>query len=437
MKTTNMKASIPNASNISRVEMDNGITLLVYENPSVESINVMGSLHAGSIYESPEQNGLASFVASALMTGTEQRSFDEIHAALEDNGADLGMRSHVHKVGLSGKALAEDLQLLLEISNDVLRNPSFPDDHVERLRGERLTWLQYSSFDTRYRAGKAMREALYPESHPYHYGTSGSEETIKRITRANLEEFHKTHFGPRDAILVIVGKVNTKHAIELVSNTFGDWKNPGQPDERNAADPQPPDEAQRSFVFVPGKSQCDISMGVIGPARKADDYLPAQLANSVLGVFGMMGRIGKSVREEKGLAYYAYSHLGGGHGPDPWTISAGVNPENVDLAIDSVLEEINRLITEQVSDEDLADNQSYFTGRLPLRLESNEGIASHIHSMESYSLGLDYLAEYRDAIYRIDKADLLAASQQYLQPQHMVVAVSGPESGCISATEPV
>ena len=88
----------------------------------------------------------------------------------------------MHKVGLSGKALAEDLQLLLEISNDVLRNPSFPDDHVERLRGERLTWLQYSSFDTRYRAAKAMREALYPASHPYHYGTSGSEETIKRIS---------------------------------------------------------------------------------------------------------------------------------------------------------------------------------------------------------------------------------------------------------------
>ena len=78
-------------------------------------------------------------------------------------------------------------------------------------------------------------------------------------------------------------------------------------------------------------------MGVIGPARKADDYLAAQLANSVLGEFGMMGRIGKSVREEKGLAYYAFSRLGGGHGPDPWTVSAGVNPENVELAIASVL----------------------------------------------------------------------------------------------------
>ena len=178
---TERKASIPKADNITLSRLDNGITLLVYENPAVQSVNIIGSIHAGGIYESPSQNGLASLTGGALMTGTANRDFDGIHGALEDIGADLGFRCHLHKLGFSGKSLAEDLPTLIDVANDALRNPTFPDEHVERLRGERLTWLQYSNFDTRFRASKAMREALYPASHPYHYGTSGSEETIANI----------------------------------------------------------------------------------------------------------------------------------------------------------------------------------------------------------------------------------------------------------------
>ncbi len=419
-------ASIPNEGNINRLEFDNGLILLVYENRAVESVNVTASLHAGSIYESPERSGLASLLSSALLTGTRQRDFDEIHASLENIGAELSLRGHIHKLGLFGKALAEDLRQLLETANEALRHPTFPAEHVERLRGERLTWLQYSSFDTRYRAGKAMRQALYSPSHPYHFGAYGDEQTIARITQADLSLFHARQMGPAGLILVIVGNVDTDSAVQMVSETLGDWRNPDQSELLHADFPEAPSSTKRQTVFVPGKTQCDISMGALGPARGAADYLAAQLANSVLGEFGMMGRIGKSVREEQGLAYYAYSHLGGGHGPDPWIVSAGVNPDNVDRAIDSILLEIERLVSEAVSDQDLADNQSYFTGRLPLRLESNEGISSQIHAMESYNLGLNYLAEYKDKIYQISKDDVLAAARHYLDPKNMVIAVAGP-----------
>jgi len=423
---TDLQASIPNSGNITRVQLENGITLLAYENPAVLSVNVMGSLHAGGIYEAPEQSGLASLAAGALMTGTASRDFDAIHGALEDVGADLGFRGHMHKVGFAGKALAEDLSLLLNVASDALRNPVFPAEHVERLRGERLTWLQYSSFDTRYRAAKAMRETLYPETHPYHYGSYGDEESIAGLTVDDLSQFHAEHVGPRGMILVIVGAVAASEAVSLATAAFGDWRNCEQSAIRQANKPGAGADELRRAVVVPGKTQSDISMGAIGPARRADDFLAAQLANSVLGEFGMMGRIGKSVREEKGLAYYAYSRVGGGHGPDPWTISAGVNPDNVELAIGSIVEEIERLTSETVTDEDLADNQSYFTGRMPLRLESNEGIASNIHSMESFDLGMDYLANYEGMIYRITKDDLLRAARNYLRPERMVVAVAGP-----------
>lgn len=418
--------SIPRASNITRAELDNGIVVLAYENPAVQSVNLMGSLHAGSLYEDPSRNGLASLTAGTLMTGTATRSFDQLHSALEDNGADLGFRAHVHKVGFSGKALAEDLPLLIDVANDALRNPVFPAEHVERLRGERLTWLQYSQFDTRYRAGRAMREALYPACHAYHYSPSGDEKTIANLTVPDLADFHARHFGPRGMIIVVVGAVAADEAVALAAETFGEWRNDDQPPLQTVDTPDSPAESLRQDVFVPGKTQSDISMGIVGPARRADDYLAAQLANSVLGEFGMMGRIGKSVREQQGLAYYAFSRLGGGHGPDPWTISAGVNPDNVEQAIESIRSEIERLASELVSEDDLADNQSYFTGRMPLQLESNEGIASHIHSMESYGLGLDYLANYAERVKKIDRRDMLAAARRYLRADDMAVAVAGP-----------
>ena len=421
------QTSVPNASNIERAELDNGLTILVYENPAVQSVNVIGSIHAGSIYESARQSGCAAFTANALMTGTENRDFDALHRALEDIGAELSFRGYRHKLGFSGKALAEDLPTLIEIANDALRKPVFPPEHVERLRGERLTWLQYSQFDTRYRASKAMREALYPPDHPYHYGAFGSEESIAGIGLEDLRGFHSRQFGPRGMTLVIVGAVNVDEALELASGVFGGWRLPNQPGVKVVHAPMPGAERERQTVFVPGKTQSDISMGIIGPARAAEDFVAAQLANSVLGEFGMMGRIGKSVREEKGLAYYAFSRLGGGHGPEPWTVSAGVNPENVDLAIQSILEELDRLTTTLVTEEDLADNQSYFTGRMPLRLESNEGIASYIHSMESYGLGLDYLLDYDEIIGRITREDLLEAARTYLSASDMVIGVAGPE----------
>jgi zinc protease len=422
-----VQTSIPTSQNITRTVLDNGIIVMAYENPHVKSVNIMGSIHAGSIYEAHEKNGLASFVAGSLMMGTTTRDFDTLHGELEDIGADISFRSHVHKIGLSGKALAEDLPVLLDITADALRNPIFPQDQIDRLRGERLTWLQYSSFNTRYRASKALREALYPDTHPYHYGTYGTEQTIPNLSVDDLKAYHAQFYGPRQMIITVVGAVKPDTAINMVADKFGNWANPNQPDTIQAPDVSNTNAEKRAFVFVPGKSQSDINMGTIGPSRYAEDYMAAQLANSILGEFGMMGRIGKSVREEKGLAYYAYSRVGGGHGPDSWSVTAGVNPDNVELAIDSSIEEITRLISEAVSDEDLADNQSYFAGRLPLRLESNEGLASHIHGMESYDLGLDYLASYKDTIYSITKDDLLQAAQRYLKPQEMVIAIAGPE----------
>ncbi|MFN8530939.1 MAG: pitrilysin family protein [Anaerolineae bacterium] len=420
--------SIPGSHNIRREVLDNGIVVLVYENFAAQSVVISGSIRAGSQFEPAEKNGLASLTASALLRGTANHDFDTLNEMLESAAADLDFGGAIHRTSFSGKALAEDLPLLLDLLCEAVRQPTFPAAHVERLRGEIMTFLNIRQQDTRYRANRAFYETLYPENHPYHHGARGSLETIPTLTLDDLINFHRTHYGPTGMIVVVVGAVKADDAIQQIRARFEDWTNSAQPEPPPVPDVPPLTAPRRKTVALPGKSQSDILLGVLGPSRFAPDFLPATLANSVLGQFGMMGRIGHSVRETLGLAYYAYSQLDGGYAASPWTVIAGVNPANVDLAIDRITDELRRITSEAISAEDLADNQSYYSGRLPLQLETNEGIAGSILNMEIYRLGLDYLVNYRDTIYQLTSADLLAAAQHYLHPDKVVIAIAGPET---------
>jgi zinc protease len=424
---TESNNSLPGLATITRTVLDNGITVLVYENFAAQSVFLVGTMNVGGLYVAPEQNGLSALTTSALMRGTHNRDFTAIHATLEDVGADFNVHSGMHKTGFSGKALAEDLPILVDVLADILRQPAFPEQQVERLKGEVLTWLHYRQQDTRWQAGRLFRQNLYPSEHPYHHGSQGTLETIPTLTTADMQAFHRQHFGPTGMVISVVGAVDTQAAIAIVEEGLGDWENPDQPPIPALPDVPPVSEIRRSEVQLPGKTQADLIFGVVGPSRFAEDYTATSLANSVLGQFGMMGRIGQVVREDLGLAYYAVSQLEGGYGPGAWRVAAGVNPANVELAIERSLGEIQRLITETVSDDDLADNQSYYTGRLPLQLESNEGLATSILSMENYQLGLDYLVDYHDKIYALTKEDLLAAAQRYWNPEAFVVSVAGPD----------
>lgn len=418
--------SVPNEQNITRVVLENGITVLVYENHHAQSVVLAGSLEAGSVWETPESNGLAALVASSLIRGTETRDFDTLHSTMEDLAADLSIGASKHSARFSGKSLAEDFRVLVDLLADTLRRPVFPQDHVERLRGEWLTGLRYRQQDAGWLAGRAFRQMLYPVEHPYHHGTQGTLESIPQITIDDLRRFHRQHYGPEGMIIVVVGAVKANKVIEVIREFFGDWGNAEQSPTPDLPTLDSVTEPMRGDIVVAGKKQTNIMIGTRGPSRFEPEYRAANIANSILGQFGMMGRIGDVVREREGLAYYAGSQITGGQGPGAWSINAGVDPANVERAIELCLGEVRRIITEPVSDEDLDDNKSYFIGRLPLQLENNEGIAASLLTIETYQLGLNYLLSYRDIIQRITKEDLLNAAQKYLNPDAMVISVAGP-----------
>jgi zinc protease len=154
--------------------------------------------------------------------------------------------------------------------------------------------------------------------------------------------------------------------------------------------------------------------------------MAAVLGNSVLGQFGMMGRIGESVRKKSGLAYYAYSNVSAGIGPGAWTVSAGVNPGNVKKASDLILKELKRFIKSGVTKTELSDSQANFIGRLPLSMESNGGVANALLNIERYELGLDYYHRYADLVKAVKPADVLEVARKYIDPDRLAVATAGP-----------
>jgi zinc protease len=427
----------PNSQNILRKVLPNGIRVLAYETPHVASVAIDGGLKAGALYELPDEpRGTASMTASALLRGTHQRDFDAIHETLESIGAELNSGALLHNAVFSGKALAEDLPTLLELLSQSLRSPSFPEALIEPLRQQRMTGLKYSLQDTRFQSQRVFRELLYPQGHPLYGLPGGDMESLSRLTSEVLQAYHQRVYTPRDMIVVIVGAIAPEKALEQVERYLGDWQAPASASAvQTLPVVVPPSEIRRSDMAIQGKTQVDIVMGTVGPSRHDSDYIACALGNSILGEFGMMGRIGAVIREELGLAYYAYSALEGGESRGAWVVSAGVAPHNVELAIERVRDEIRRICDEGVSADDLRDNQSYFIGRLPLRLETNGGIAASLEMMERYQLGLDYLLNYADMIRRITRDDVQAALAHYLSADALCIATAG--TPILQSAEPI
>ncbi len=418
--------ALPGPETIRREELPNGVIVLTRENFASPSVVISGYVHAGALFEPPEQAGLANLTASALMRGTEERSFNVIYETIESIGANLGIGAGTHFASFRGKSLADDLEVLLTLLSEVLRQPAFPEGPVEQLKGEKLTTLAMRDQDTRSVAAMRFEELAY-EAHPYRQPSDGYRETVRDLTPQHLREFHARRYGPQGLVIAVVGAVHRQAAVDAVASTLGDWTAAEIEPLAEVPDAPLSEELLRKDVTMAGKTQADIVLGAPGPRRSHPKYMAAALGNSILGRFGLMGRIGDVVREEAGLAYYAHSSLGGGIGPGPWRVVAGVNPGNVEQAIQLCRQEIRRFTTEPVENEELADVKANFIGSLPLQLESNEGMARALVHIERHGLGLDYYQRFPELAAAVAPEELLEVAAEHLDADRLAIAVAGPE----------
>jgi zinc protease len=418
-------SSIPGADDITRVELKNGIVVLARENPNSQAVTLRGYLPAGSLFDPDEKLGLADFVASALMRGTAKREFQAIYDSLESVGASFGFSGGTHTAGFGGRSLAEDLPLLLDLLNEGLQHPTFPKTQVGKLRAQLLTGLAMRAQDTRDMASLIFDELVYRD-HPYARAEEGHPQTVGAITVDDLIDFHKKIYGPRGMVVAVVGGIEAEKAVAEVRATLEDWQNPQQPAEIQLPEWKPLEARVTKRHPIPGKSQSDLIIGTAGPARSEPHYMAANLGNNILGHFGLMGRVGDVVREQAGLAYYAYSSLGGGTGPGPWAVAAGVNPANEEKAADLIFKELAKFTDELVSEEELSDSQSNFIGSMPLSLETNGGVAEALLNVERHKLGLDYYRRFPDEIKAITREQIRGVAARYLTNDKMAVSIAGP-----------
>jgi zinc protease len=411
---------------IRRFTLSNDIRLIVQENHASPSVVIRGHLWAGSINDPPAQMGLAQFTASAITHGTTTRTFQEINEITEAVGANVFVGGGLHLSSFGGKSLAEDFGLLVDVLADVLRNPTFPPAEVEKLRGQIITSLKELEDDTRGLAGREFRRLLYTDQHPYGRPGEGTLDSVPRIARDDLVQFYQMRYCLSGALVVVVGDVQAEAVRDKLEVALGDWCPANAPPDFEALATTPLAERRRYVRTMTNKTQADIVLGTLGPARAAEDYYAARLGDLILGQLGLMGRLGENVRDKQGLAYYAYSGVEGGLGRGPWGVHAGVNRDNVDRAIDSILAEVARLRDDPVTDQELEDGKDYMTGILPLRLETNEGIASTLLDMEIYHLGDDYIIRYPELIRAVTQEQIRAAARRYLDTENYALVVVGP-----------
>jgi len=418
-------SQIPGPESIHQFQLENGIQVLSYENRNAETVYAVGILRNGAEQDPSNKTGLAHFTASLLSRGTNNTPFNAFHAELEAAGASLSFSCSSRNTWFRGKALAEDTALIFRLAADGLRNPAFKDEYIERLRRQLLAGLALRDQDTSEVASLLFDQHLF-QDHPYALPVDGFTHTIKDISHDDIVDFHRSYYSPAELTIVVSGAISTEKVNTLAKRFFDDWKPTEQPVLSSKIIPPAPAEIIRKHRFLEGKSQLDIILGTLGPARTSEDYLPATIGNNILGQFGLMGRIGRRVRTDAGLAYSASSSISAWDDTGTWDVSAGVNPQNTEKTIALIREEIKQFITEKVTDEELSNTKSHLIGRMPIMLETNAGIANAILTMHRFHLGFDYYRRYKDLIETVTSEEIRTTARKYIHPDRLLICSAGP-----------
>ncbi len=411
-----------------RTRLSNGLVVLLRENHANPTVAIQGLVRAGGIFDPPGRSGLASFVAAVLDRGTRRRTALEQASAIEDAGAHLSFEGGSETVSVSGTALIEDLALVLDVIADALRHPAFSPDQIEKARDELLIELRMADDNTASVAARAANRCLYPENHPYHESSMGTDPSLRAVTRDDLAAFHARHYGPQTTTLVLVGDVSPERIIPLVEQEFGGWAPLAAPPAFAVPDAPAPARPERVGVAMPGRSQTDVAWAMPGFPRTAPDYHAAMIMNYVFGGGSLSSRLMDHLRDQQGLVYGVYSVLHAGIGAGPIQVRAGTNPANVGRAIAAIGEQVRLMHDEGPTAEELEEAKGYLTGVFPVRLESNAGVAGQLLAAELYGLGLDYLERYTDLIRTVTLADVRAAGRRYLNPDVYALAIAGTPS---------
>jgi zinc protease len=415
------------ALNPVRQTLDNGVVVIAEENHTTPAVAVVAVIRAGGFDDPEGRDGTAALVARVLDRGTQSRSADVIADDLDGRGASLSVSAGRHQIGVTAACLVEDLSPVMQIAADVLRAPSFPEADVDTRKAEILTTIRQEEDDPASVAVNQFMHNVYGR-HPYARRVRGTVGTVAPLGREDLVSFHSQWFRPAALTVVTVGSLPAPELVEQVAAAFGDWSGNGPRRVLEVADAAPPAARGVQRLAMPDKAQADVAYGFIGVRRLDPRYMAASVMNNALGQYALGGRLGDSIRERQGMAYYVFSSLDGGIGPGPLLIRAGVSAENVERTIESIDQELSAIVSSGFTAEEIAESKQYMVGALPRQLETHAGIAGFLLNAELYGLGLDFDRTLPDQIRRVTHDAAMEAARDLLRPERATVVVAGPEA---------
>jgi zinc protease len=314
---------------------------------------------------------------------------------------------------------------MLAIVADLARDPVFPDRDVATRRGELVTTIRQEEDDPASVAVTRLMSDLYG-THPYARRVRGTVASAGAITRDDLVAFHAQHFDPSALTVVVVGSLSAEQAMASLIRAMEVWPSRAPRTPTPVPDAAPAITRRATRVAMPDKAQSDVAYGFVGLRRSDPGYLAASVMNNALGQYALGGRLGDSIRERQGMAYYVYSSLDAGLGPGVAMVRAGVAVENVDRTIASIDAEIAAIRSDGFTDKEVTESKQYMVGALPRQLETNAGIASFLLNAHIFDLGLDYDRRLPDLLRAVTRDDAVESARRLLDPALASVVVAGP-----------
>ena len=403
--------------------LSNGIPLDVIRLPRLPVATAHLVLPAGEDRLLGDRAGLAILSGDALEAGTARRSGADLAEALEELGADVDVHTGWSSTTVSLSCLSDRLQAGMHLLAEMVREPGFDPDEVERARQQQLARIRQQTMDPGSVASLRAQHEIYADGEPYGRGALGTEDAVAGWSLDAVREWSREAYQADGAALVVAGDVDPVAVHAGAEAIFGDWAGHDARADAPAGAARPGGN-RIVVVDLPKAVQAEIRIAHVGVARDHAEHAALQVGSSILGGT-FSSRLNLNLREKNGFTYGVRARFSTRRGPGPFMIATAVDNENAAAAIREAFHEVRRLLADGPDEDEVAATRDYLAGIFPLRLESTAQVASRVAETRIFGLPADEWSGYRDRIRAVTVDAALAALRSAIRPDELVVVVSG------------
>lgn len=405
-----------------RTTLQNGLRLLTAPMPGMRSASIALYFTVGSRYETQEQAGISHFIEHMVFKGSEHYpSARHISEAIEGVGGLFNASTDKELTAYTARVPGEYLPTVMSVFADMVRRPLLEPAEIEKERNVIIEELSATRDDPQEWVHLLIDETMWPGL-PLGRDDAGSVESVARLSHQDLLQYQHAYYQPNALIISVAGNIDTASVTELTEQLFGDWESGARKQWQESL---PPRDAAPVTIIEKETEQANICLGTLGLGYNSPDYYSFMLTNAILGE-GMSSRLFQSIREERGLAYDIGSYFNSYADTGNFVVSAGVDTEQIEAAVRSIIQELSRIAEEAVPDDELERIKAYVRGSVILGLEGTAQVASWLGSQE-YSRGK--ILSVEEIVARIDAVtagDIQRIAQKCFAPEWRRLAVIGP-----------